>query len=93
MQCRAPSSSTTCSGTQTQTGQQLTWDVEGRLANWQNAPSSPTPTAKYLYDGEGNRVIQRTPSLSPIPLLYFRPIVALSPPWYNSHRELVYIVH
>ena len=92
MTCRAPSSSATCAAAPP-TGQSLTWAAEGRLASWQNAPSSPTPTAKYLYDGEGNRVIQRTPSLSPIPLLYFRPIVALSPPWYNSHRELVYIVH
>ena len=57
MQCRAPSGSTTCSGTPT--GQKLTWDVEGRLANWQNTTTSPTLTAKYLYDGEGNRVVQQ----------------------------------
>ena len=57
MQCRAPSSSTTCSGTPT--GQHLTWDVEGRLSNWQNTTTSPTITAKYLYDGEGNRVVQQ----------------------------------
>src|SRR6185312_764330 len=57
MQCRAPSSSTTCSGTKT--GQSLTWDVEGRLSNWQNTTTSPTLTAKYLYDGEGNRVVQQ----------------------------------
>ena len=58
MQCRAPSSSTACAGT-TKTGQALTWDVEGRLSNWQNATTSPTVTAKYLYDGEGNRVVQQ----------------------------------
>ena len=57
MQCRAPSSATTCSGAPT--GQALTWDVEGRLANWQNTTTSPTVTAKYLYDGEGNRVVQQ----------------------------------
>src|SRR6185437_7721050 len=39
--------------------QQLTWDNEGRLTAWQNAPSSPTSTAQYLYDGEGNRVEQQ----------------------------------
>jgi RHS repeat-associated protein len=57
MQCPAPSSATTCSGAPT--GQSLTWDVEGRLANWQNATTNPTVTAKYLYDGEGNRVVQQ----------------------------------
>jgi hypothetical protein len=66
MTCRAPSSSTTCSGTQT--GQQLTWDVEGRLATWQNATTSPTVTAKYLYDGEGNRIVQQALSLPRIPV-------------------------
>jgi hypothetical protein len=37
----------------------LAWDVEGRLSNWQNTTTSPTVTAKYLYDGEGNRVVQQ----------------------------------
>jgi hypothetical protein len=55
--CRAPSSSTTCSGTQT--GAQLSYDNEGRLSAWQNAPSSPTSTDSFLYDGEGNRVEQQ----------------------------------
>ena len=58
MTCRAPSSSTTCAGG-SPTGQQLTWDAEGRLAAWQNAPTTPTTTASYLYDGEGNRVVQQ----------------------------------
>jgi RHS repeat-associated protein len=44
----------TCASTPT--GQVLGYDAEGRLAAWQNAQSSPTSTASYLYDGEGNRV-------------------------------------
>jgi len=48
--CRALTSATTCSGS-TQTGQQLSYDAEGRLTSWQNTPSSPTSTASYLYDG------------------------------------------
>ena len=51
MTARAPSESAS--------QQQLTWDNEGRLTSWQNAPSSPTSTAHYLYDGEGNRVEQQ----------------------------------
>ena len=31
---------------------------EGELQSWQNAPSSPTTTAQYLYDGQGQRVEQ-----------------------------------
>ena len=58
MVCRAPSSATTCVGG-AQTGQQLTWDVEGRLTTWQNATICPTLTAQYLSDGEGHRVVQR----------------------------------
>ena len=58
MTCRAPSSATTCAGG-SPTGQQLTWDAEGRLAAWQNTPTSPTLSASYLYDGEGNRVVQQ----------------------------------
>jgi hypothetical protein len=67
MTCRAPSSSTACAGT-TKTGQQLTWDVEGRLATWQNTTTSPTVTAKYLSDGEGQRVIQQALPLPRIPV-------------------------
>jgi RHS repeat-associated protein len=58
MTCRAPSASTTCSGTQT--AAQLTYGNEGQLANWQNQPTSPTSTAAFLYDGTGNRVAQQT---------------------------------
>jgi len=57
MTCRAPSSSTTCVGTQT--GAQLTYDPEGSLAAWQNAPGTPTSSAGFLYDNQGNRVEQQ----------------------------------
>lgn len=60
MTCRASSDSTTCSGTQT--GAQLGYDNEGRFTTWQNTPTSPTSTDKYLYDGEGNRVEQQVTS-------------------------------
>jgi hypothetical protein len=66
MQCRVPSSATTCAGTAT--GQALTWDVEGRLSNWQNTTTNPTVTAKYFYDGEGQRVIQQALPLPRIPV-------------------------
>ncbi|HEY7199067.1 MAG TPA: hypothetical protein VIC57_02590, partial [Candidatus Dormibacteraeota bacterium] len=56
MTCRAPSSASTCAGTQT--GAQLGYNNEGELAGWQNAPTSPTSTAQYLYDGQGERVEQ-----------------------------------
>ncbi len=59
MTCRTPTSATTCAGSQP-TGAQLSYDNEGRLIAWQNVPSSPTSTAAYLYDGEGNRVEQQT---------------------------------
>ncbi len=52
MTCRAPDNTTTCAGTPT--GAQLGYDNEGRLATWQNAPSSPTTTDSFLYDGAGN---------------------------------------
>jgi len=58
MNCRAPTSSTTCRGTQT--GQQLNYDAERRLTSWQNQPNSPTQKAHYLYDGEGHRVAMKT---------------------------------
>ncbi len=56
MTCRAPTNATTCVGSQT--GAQLRYDAEERLATWQNAPSNPTTTAAYLYDGSGQRVAQ-----------------------------------
>jgi hypothetical protein len=39
--CRAPDGSVSCAGG-TNTGQQLTWDTEGRLTTWQNTPTSPS---------------------------------------------------
>jgi YD repeat-containing protein len=56
--CRAPFSATTCPQTGTQTGAILSYDNVGQLSGWQNAPTSPTTTASYLYDGEGQRVQQ-----------------------------------
>ncbi len=56
MTCRAPDNTTTCAGTPT--GAQLGYDNEGRLATWQNAPSSPTTSDSFLYDGAGNRIEQ-----------------------------------
>ena len=43
----------------TNTGAQLSYDAEGRLVAWQNAPTSPTTTAGFLYDNQGNRVEQQ----------------------------------
>ncbi len=54
MTCRAPTGSQTCAGTPT--GQVLTYDNEGRLTAWQNAPSNPTSSEQMAYDGVGNRV-------------------------------------
>ena len=57
MLCRAPTSSTTCSGTQT--GQQMSYDVLRRLATWQNVPgTSPSQKDTSVYDGEGQRIQQ-----------------------------------
>jgi RHS repeat-associated protein len=56
MTCRAPTSSTTCSGTPS--GQTMAYDQLRRMLTWQNTPSSPTQTASYVYDGEGERVQQ-----------------------------------
>lgn len=45
------------------TGALMTYDVEGRLIGW-TAPSGTTATDTFLYDGEGNRVLQETNSSS-----------------------------
>ena len=60
MTCRAAdgSGTTTCAGTPT--GAQLIFDNEGRLSGWQNAPTTPTSSDSFLYDGAGNRVEQQT---------------------------------
>ncbi len=56
MICRAPTSATNCA---VPNGAQLSYDNEGRLQHWQNAPTSPTTTDDFLYDGAGNRVEQQ----------------------------------
>ena len=56
MTCRAPSGASTCAGTQT--GDQLAYNNEGELAGWQNAPTTPSTSAQFLYDGQGQRVAQ-----------------------------------
>jgi len=61
MTCRAPTSSQTCSGTQT--GQQVGYDQLRRILNWKNGVHF-TSSADYAYDGEGNRVIQNSTSTS-----------------------------
>ncbi|MEO6892195.1 MAG: RHS repeat-associated core domain-containing protein [Ktedonobacteraceae bacterium] len=48
-------SSHTCGATPT--GAQMTYDSEGRLASW-TVPSGTTSSINYLYDNEGNRVLQ-----------------------------------
>jgi hypothetical protein len=40
------------------TGAQLAYDNEGRRSGLQNAPTSPTTTDSFLYDGAGQRVEQ-----------------------------------
>src|SRR5262249_39591072 len=58
MTCLAPTSATTCSGTQT--GSQMSYDNEQRLLSWQNVPGgNPTTQVHYHYDGEGNRVAMK----------------------------------
>ncbi len=69
MVCRATTSSTTCSGTQT--GQPMTYDNERRLTQWQNKPTKPTKTVEYRYDGEGNRVAMQVTSGTTITTTYY----------------------
>jgi RHS repeat-associated protein len=57
MTCQAPSSATTCVGTQT--GAQLSYNNQGQLSGWQSQPGATTTTG-FLYDGQGNRVAQMT---------------------------------
>lgn len=57
MTCRAPTSATTCAGTQT--GAQLGYSAAGSLSSWASAPSAPASSASLLYDGQGNRVAQQ----------------------------------
>jgi hypothetical protein len=64
MTCRSATSSTTCSGS-SPTGAQLGYDDEGQLTTWQKAPTSPSTTDGFLYDGEGNRVAQQVTTWLP----------------------------
>ena len=59
MTCRATSSATSCSGA-SPTGQQLSYDPEGRLSSWQNQANVPSQIVNYLYDGEGHRVAMQS---------------------------------
>ena len=59
MTCRATTAATTCTGG-SPTGASLSYDASGQLSHWQNTPSAPTKTADFLYDGEGNRVLQQS---------------------------------
>ena len=43
----------------TQTGVTMSYDNEGRLASWK-APQGSTGTDQFLYDNEGNRVLQHS---------------------------------
>lgn len=71
MQCRAPTSATTCAGG-SPNGAQLTYDAELRLNHWQNAPGgSPTSSADFLYDGEGHRAEQLVTGSSGTTKVYY----------------------
>ncbi len=62
MTCRAPTSSTTCTGS-TPTGAQLTYDSERRLVSRQDGTESPPNVVnQYAYDGAGNRVARHVDS-------------------------------
>jgi len=53
---RAPSPSDDSCIAGTTTGQQLSYDAEGRLSAWQNVPAAnPTASTTFRYDGEGAR--------------------------------------
>jgi RHS repeat-associated protein len=62
MTCRNTASGTghTCAGS-TPTGATLTYDNEGRLSSW-TAQVNKTGSDTFLYDGEGNRVLQSSSS-------------------------------
>jgi hypothetical protein len=61
MVCRAPNPAVGSCALGQNTGQQLTYDAEGRLSHWQNVPGgSPDSQASFRYDGEGERVAQQS---------------------------------
>jgi RHS repeat-associated protein len=59
MACRNVDTTTAHSCTTSQTGATMTYDNEGRLVTWK-APSGEIGSDQFLYDNEGNRVLQRT---------------------------------
>jgi YD repeat-containing protein len=61
MTCRNVDTTTAHSCGSTQTGATMTYDTQGRLASW-TAPSGTSANEQFLYDNEGNRVLQRTVS-------------------------------
>jgi YD repeat-containing protein len=63
MTCRNVDATTAHSCSSTPTGATMTYDTQGRLASW-TAPSGTTANEQFLYDNEGNRVLQRTSSTS-----------------------------
>ena len=65
MTCRNvdPSGSQSCASG-AQTGATMSYDNEGRLTSWA-APTGITASDQFLYDNEGNRVLQRT-STTPV---------------------------
>src|SRR6266581_5524403 len=52
------------------TGALMSYDNEGRLASW-TAPNGTTATDTFLYDGEGNRVLQETSTSSITDIITF----------------------
>ena len=64
MVCRAPTASQTCAGTPT--GAALTYDNEGRLGTWQNAPSSPTTTDSAFPKSPSPKSTWRRACISPL---------------------------
>jgi RHS repeat-associated protein len=60
MTCRAPNSSLMCNDTPT--GQSLGYDAMRRQISWQDATNSPTTTAAYAYNRNGERVEQQVTS-------------------------------
>src|SRR6266699_14091 len=52
------------------TGALMSYDNEGRLASW-TAPSGTTASDSFLYDNEGNRVLQETNTTSITDIITF----------------------
>src|SRR5579883_322813 len=61
MTCRNVDTTSAHSCDSTQSGAIMTYDNQGQLASW-TAPSGTSANEQFLYDNEGNRVLQRTVS-------------------------------